>query len=203
MWSMMFNVEFGYQLNIYSGTKENRGKPWSKSKSLYNWRSVSQSVSQSVCRGIEPTLALVARYYFLPEGCFLKVAVLSSWGTLSEVEFEVEVTLQLTVGQYVLVSSTLVVLSTRYYFLLECCWGLRSRYDWRSIGQSVSQYVLGLSPPWDLRPDINSIWISLCCLCWAPCLTRRQICLLSVTVSNNFPSSSFISFSCLFFSMAV
>jgi hypothetical protein len=39
--------------------------------------------------------------------------------------FEVEVTLRLTVSQsvsqYVLVSSTLVGLATRYYFLSECC----------------------------------------------------------------------------------
>jgi hypothetical protein len=33
--------------------------------------------------GIEPTLRLVTRYYFLSEGCFLKVAVLSLWGDLS------------------------------------------------------------------------------------------------------------------------
>jgi hypothetical protein len=35
-------------------------------------------------------------------------------------EVEVEVTLRLTAGQYVLVSSTLVGLATRYYFLSEC-----------------------------------------------------------------------------------
>jgi hypothetical protein len=34
---------------------------------------------------------------------------------------EVEVTLRLTDSQYVLVSSTLVGLATRYYFLSECC----------------------------------------------------------------------------------
>jgi hypothetical protein len=34
------------------------------------------TVSHSVCQGIEPTLGLVTRYYFLSEGCFLKVAVL-------------------------------------------------------------------------------------------------------------------------------
>jgi hypothetical protein len=33
----------------------------------------------------------------------------------------VEATLRLTVSQYVLVSSTLVGLATRYYFLSECC----------------------------------------------------------------------------------
>jgi hypothetical protein len=34
----------------------------------------------SVCQGIEPTLGLVTRYYFLSEGYFLKVAVLPLWG---------------------------------------------------------------------------------------------------------------------------
>jgi hypothetical protein len=33
---------------------------------------------------------------------------------------EVEVSLRLTVSQYVLVSSTLMGLATRYYFLSEC-----------------------------------------------------------------------------------
>jgi hypothetical protein len=51
-----------------------------KSKSRYNWR----SVSQSVCQGIEPTLGLVTRYCVLSEGCFLKVAVLSVWDALSD-----------------------------------------------------------------------------------------------------------------------
>jgi hypothetical protein len=41
-------------------------------------------VSQSVRQGIEPTLGLVTRYYFLSEGSFLKVAVLPSWGALSD-----------------------------------------------------------------------------------------------------------------------
>jgi hypothetical protein len=36
-------------------------------------------------------------------------------------EVEVELTLRLTVSQNVLVSSTLVGLATRYYFLSECC----------------------------------------------------------------------------------
>jgi hypothetical protein len=88
--------------------------------------------------------------------------------------FEVEFTLRLSqsVSQYVLRSEV---------------WGMRSRYDWRS----VSQYVLGSSPPWDLRPDINFVWILLRCLCWAPSLTRGWVCLSSVTVSINCPSWSF------------
>jgi hypothetical protein len=41
---------------------------------------VSQSVSML---GVEPTVGLVTRYYFLSQGCCLKVAVLSLWGALS------------------------------------------------------------------------------------------------------------------------
>jgi hypothetical protein len=42
------------------------------------------TVSQSLCQGIEPFLGLVTRYYFLSEGYFLELAVLSFWGTLSD-----------------------------------------------------------------------------------------------------------------------
>jgi hypothetical protein len=49
-------------------------------------------------------------------------------------------------------------------------------------GQSVNM-------SWDFRPGINSVWILLSCLCWEPSLTRGWVCLLSVTVSNNCPSS--------------
>jgi hypothetical protein len=42
------------------------------------------TVSQPLCQGIEPTVGLVTRYYFLSEGCFLKFAVLSFWGALSD-----------------------------------------------------------------------------------------------------------------------
>jgi hypothetical protein len=41
-------------------------------------------VSQSLCQGIEPILRLVTRYYCLFEGCFLKFAVLSLSGALSD-----------------------------------------------------------------------------------------------------------------------
>jgi hypothetical protein len=50
------------------------------SKLLYDW----WSVSQSVCLGVESTLGLVTRYYFLSEGCYLKFAVLFLWGALSD-----------------------------------------------------------------------------------------------------------------------
>jgi hypothetical protein len=41
------------------------------------------TVGQSVWLGVEPTLGLVTRYYFLSEGCCLKFAVLFLWGALS------------------------------------------------------------------------------------------------------------------------
>jgi hypothetical protein len=44
------------------------------------------TVSQSLYsyQGIESILGLVTRYYFLSKGCFLKFAVLSLWGALSD-----------------------------------------------------------------------------------------------------------------------
>jgi hypothetical protein len=47
-------------------------------------QSVSQSVSRSVRQGMEPTLIFVTKYYFLSEGCCLKLSVLSSWGAISD-----------------------------------------------------------------------------------------------------------------------
>jgi hypothetical protein len=41
-------------------------------------------ISWSVCLGVEPTLGLMTRYYFLSEGCCLKVAVLFLCGALSD-----------------------------------------------------------------------------------------------------------------------
>jgi hypothetical protein len=40
--------------------------------------------SQWVSLGVEPTLELVTRYYFLSERYCLKVAVLFLWGALSD-----------------------------------------------------------------------------------------------------------------------
>jgi hypothetical protein len=64
------------------------------------------------------------------------------------------------------------------------------RYEWRL----VSQYVLVSGPLWDLRPDINSVWKLLSCVCAAPSLTRGRVCVLSVTVSGNCPLSSYFFF---------
>jgi hypothetical protein len=66
------------QMSLFCLPMTRRSK--SKSKSHYNWR----SVSQSVCHSIKSTLRLVIKYYFLSEGCFLKFAVLSLRGTLSD-----------------------------------------------------------------------------------------------------------------------
>jgi hypothetical protein len=69
-----------------------------------------------------------------------------------EKQSKFEVTLRLTVSQYVLVSSTLVGLATRYYFLSECCclkfavfflWGALS--DERTSLQFVVQSLNGPS----------------------------------------------------------
>jgi hypothetical protein len=42
------------------------------------------TVGQSLWLGVEPTLGLVTGYYFLSEGCCLKLEVLSLWGALSD-----------------------------------------------------------------------------------------------------------------------
>jgi hypothetical protein len=42
------------------------------------------TVSQSACLGIEPTVGLVTRCYFLSDGFSLKFAVLFLWGALSD-----------------------------------------------------------------------------------------------------------------------
>jgi hypothetical protein len=67
-------------LNDYTSTILPSGtaicnKPWS-------WSRIT--LSMTVCLGVEPTLELVTRYYFLLEGWCLKVAVLFLWGTLSD-----------------------------------------------------------------------------------------------------------------------
>jgi hypothetical protein len=54
-----------------------------KSKLLYDWRSVSQSVSQYVLVS-SSLVGLATRYYVLSECCCLKFAVLFLWGTLSD-----------------------------------------------------------------------------------------------------------------------
>jgi hypothetical protein len=51
-------------------------------------------VSESVCLHAEPTLRLLTRYYFLSEGFYLKVAVLSLWGALSDERAGLKFTMQ-------------------------------------------------------------------------------------------------------------
>jgi hypothetical protein len=53
----------------------------------YSWswsRSYFTTDGQSVCLGVDLTLGLLVRYFFLSEGCCLKVAVLFLWGALSD-----------------------------------------------------------------------------------------------------------------------
>jgi hypothetical protein len=162
---MQCNVEFGYQLSICSGTKENHGKPWSswqvagpsgckltssRSRSYFTTdKSVSQSVSMSWYRAplwdLRPDIISCR-----------KVAV---W--------------ILSVSQYVLVSSTLVGLATRYYFLSECCC-----LNFVSQWVSMSWYRV---PLWDLRPDITScrnvaVWNLWSHIYWEPSLTIGRVC---------------------------
>jgi hypothetical protein len=85
---------------------------------------VSQSVSQSECLGIEYPCGTCDQI-LLPVGMLLsEICCLLSVGRplWREDGSKVEVSLQLTVRLYVLVSSTLVGLATRYYFLSECCY---------------------------------------------------------------------------------
>jgi hypothetical protein len=63
-WIMNFQSLMHNLCNLVN-TWRLKSKSKSKSKLLYDWR----SVSQSVCLGIEPTLGLVTWYYFLSEGC--------------------------------------------------------------------------------------------------------------------------------------
>jgi hypothetical protein len=47
-------------------------------------RSYFTTDGQSVCRGVEPTLGLMTRYYFLSECCCLKSAALFQWSALCD-----------------------------------------------------------------------------------------------------------------------
>jgi hypothetical protein len=62
--------------NLYSSRK---GDKFSRSHVTTDGRSVSHYVKVS-----STTLGLVTKYYFISKGCFLKVAVLSLWGALSD-----------------------------------------------------------------------------------------------------------------------
>jgi hypothetical protein len=136
---------------------------------------VGQSVSQSVCQGIEPTLGLVTRYYFLSES----------------------VTLQLRVSQCVLVSSPLHGPLSRYCFpfmsrefVALSVWGALSDKRPRLSFVSQSDFMAesqSVSMSWcrahfaDVWSDIASfwrvrVWNSLFCLCRAPSLTRGRVC---------------------------
>jgi hypothetical protein len=112
----------------------------------------------------------------MSEFCCLKFAVLYLWGALYDERMggggKGGGGYFATVSQYVLLSSTLVELDTRCYFLSECCclkfavlylWG--ALYDERMGGggkggggyfATVSQYVLLSSTLVELIPDITS-----------------------------------------------
>jgi hypothetical protein len=58
--------------------------PYAPSRDTEVEVTLQMTASQSVCKGVEPTLGLVTRYYFLTKGCRPKVAVLSLWDALSD-----------------------------------------------------------------------------------------------------------------------
>jgi hypothetical protein len=116
------------------------------------------TVSQPVCQGVEPSLGLVPRYYFLSECRCLKVAVLSLCGALSDERFGLFLSFS--------VCSNLSVLTSRIY--VSCVLQFSKVYVevkvtlrltvGRSVSQSVSQSVSMSwyrAPLWDLRPDIT------------------------------------------------
>jgi hypothetical protein len=164
-------------------------KPRGEVRLLYDWRSVSQSVSMSWYRAplcdLRPDIT----------SC-LKFAVLYLWGSLSDERTALSKSKLLydwrsvsqSVSQNVLVSSSLVALATRYYFLSEI-YGLVSvgRPLWREDESvevkitsrlTVSQSVcLGIEHPSGtcdqiLLPvgDLQS------CIYWAPSLTKGRVC---------------------------
>jgi hypothetical protein len=95
-------------------------------------RSYFTTDSQSVCLGVEHPCETYDQI-LLPVGMS---KLLYDWRSVS---------------QYVLVSSTLVGLATRYYFLSEC----RSPSYFTTDGQSVSTSLYRV-PLCDFRPDITS-----------------------------------------------
>jgi hypothetical protein len=83
-----------------------------------------------------------------------------------------------TKGLFYTYSPVLTEVSTTYISLL--IWGLRSRYDWRSVSQSISMSWYRV-PIWDLRTDIIScrnvaFWNLQSCICGVPSLTRGWVC---------------------------
>jgi hypothetical protein len=67
MGSMQCNVEFGYQLSICSGTKENHGKPWSSwpvaGTSECNWLLASRPALNSRTVTLVPTLCYCSIFF--------------------------------------------------------------------------------------------------------------------------------------------
>jgi hypothetical protein len=93
-----------------------------------------------------------------------------------------------------------ILFSVRMLFSEICCLAILGRPLWREVGSVIclslsSNLPLGLrsevtlrlkvgqSVCLDVEPTlglaINSVWISLCCLCWTPSLTRGRLSLVS------------------------
>jgi hypothetical protein len=169
------------------------------------------TVSQSVWRSVESTLGLVTRYYFLSEGCCLKIAVLSLWGALSDdrsglldawtwylliyhgewshpnafLRKSLTSICVLKLVVCILINLSVCIFFTRTIARIRL--GLAEAEAEVTLRLTVSQSVSTVlsSPLWDLRPDISSVWNLLSCFCGTPSLTRCWVCLMSVTASIN------------------
>jgi hypothetical protein len=98
--------------------------PTRSSKLLYDCRSVSQSVCLGIehpCGTCDQILLLEGRTYFTTDGRSVSMSWYRAplWDLRPDITScsRSQITLRLTVSQYVLVSSTLEGLATRYYFL--------------------------------------------------------------------------------------
>jgi hypothetical protein len=92
-----------------------------------------------------------------------------------------EVTLRLTVSQYVLVSSTLVRLATRYYFLSECCClKLAVLFLWSAISDERT----GLQLRWGEVILLLTVSQLLCLGIEHPCGTCDEILLPVVMLQS-------------------
>jgi hypothetical protein len=166
--------------------KSRKLKSKSKSKLLYD--------RLSVCLGVEHTLELVTRYYFLLERWCLKTAILFLWGSLSEKRTGLQFAVQSLHHTYCLIWDSpiledqvhlfisprkKVALGSIYVFSfdsqsydgveLNC-------YDRRSVSLSI---VVSGTPLWPMARFFFSFLSLDNCFAlrlWAPCLKRGRVC---------------------------
>jgi hypothetical protein len=167
------------------------GSNWDSSQSQSHITTDNQSASPSWCQAPiwDPRPLFLSPWDFLLDSyCLLFYSALSDERTGLEFTVvagphqpvRVRVTLQLTVSR-----------SPAELTALFCCliWDSvqfqsesELHYNWQSVSQSVSQYVLVSSPIWDFWPEIFFFFFFnlLSCHLGAPSLTRSRVCPLSV-----------------------